>query len=140
MYPCARRMEDYEFQIQVAGQGFKVYYHHEPLARYRIHEGNESGARWMVRMCEQKVACLQETLNTYQTLRRLGWRARRRMADARMDLAIAYFKEAQYRPGILMLCRAVAGDPAQLVALTRLTGRWLAKRILRQPRADAAYL
>lgn len=128
-YPRARRMEDYEFQIRVAGNGFKVYYHHEPLARYRMHEGNESGARWMVSMCEQKVACLQEALTRYPALRRLGWRARRRMADARMELGIAYLKQGEYLCGVLTLCGSLSGDPLQAIDLGRLAWRWLTRRI-----------
>lgn len=136
-YPPARNVGDYEFQLHVAANGYKVYYLHEPLGRYRMHEGNASGPRWMVRTCARKVACLEDALARYPALRKLGWRARCRMADARMELAIAYFKEASYRSGILMLCRALVGDPAQLFALTRLAGRWLTKRLISQRRPGA---
>lgn len=128
-YPLARSMEDYEFQLRVAANGLKVYYQHEPLACYRMHEGNISGPRRMVRMCERKVACLQEALATYPALRQLGWRARGRVADAQMELAIAYLKEGNYRRGFMTLCRSVGGDPRQAGDLARLVCGWLPRRI-----------
>lgn len=128
-YPPARNVGDYEFQLRVAATGHKVYYLHEPLASYRMHEENASGSRWMVRTCERKVACLQDVSDDYGVLEKLGWRARRRMADARMELAVAYAKTGRYRDAIWMLGRSVSDDPRQLVDVARLAWRWLAKRV-----------
>ena len=127
-YPVARRMEDYEFQLRVAASGLKVYYHHEPLARYRMHEGNASGPRRRVNMCQRNVEFLQEALDRYPRLRRLRWRARRRIADARMELGIAYLKEGAYQRGVATLFRSVADDPRQTADQAGLVWRWLAKR------------
>lgn len=76
------------------------------------------------------MACLQEALAKYPALRQLGWRARRRIADARMELGIAYFKEGDYRRGVKTICRSVGGDPRQAADLVKLAWRWPPRRIL----------
>ncbi len=129
-YPLARNVGDYEFQLRVAANGYKVYYLHEPLARYRMHESNASGPRWMVRTCERKAACLDEALAQYAALGKLGWHARRRIADARMELGIAYLKKGNYGRGVMTVCRSVGKDPRQVANLAGLAWRWLAGRIL----------
>ena len=83
-YPPDRRLEGYRFQLDVAGNGFRVYYQHEPLARYRMHGGNASGPS--PTMCEEMITCLQSARSRYPSLRALGWRARRRVAQATLTL------------------------------------------------------
>lgn len=122
-YPVARKMEDYEFQLRVAGNGLGVYYLHEPLARYRMHAGNASGAGWMVEICERKVACLEEAFVTYPGLQRLRRRARARIADAQMELGLAYLRQGDYARAIATVGRSLAGDPRQLAEVARLAWR-----------------
>lgn len=127
-YPAGRRLEDYQFQFDVAASGFHVFYLHEPLARYRMHHDNESGAAAGAGMSEQLVAFLDTARTKYATVRRLGSRARHRVADARMDLGIAYLKAGLLGRGCRTLVRAIAEYPPQLVALARFAGRLLTRR------------
>ena len=48
-------LDDYDFQLRVAGEGFGVYYEHQPLASYRVHGSNESGASNSVRVGMKKL-------------------------------------------------------------------------------------
>lgn len=124
-YPASRRLEDYEFQLDVAAAGFGVYYHHAPLARYRVHAGNASGPTSGAGMGEQLLASLQAARTKYAAVRRMGWRARCRIADVRMDLAILYLKIGERWRGVLTLCRAVAEYPPQMMILARFIRRSL---------------
>ena len=122
-YPPERRLEDYRFQLDVAGSGFQVYYRHEPLARYRMHGGNASGAS--PAMCEEMVECLQSARGRYHSLRHLGWRAGRRVAQARMDLGIACLRAGERTRGVMALARAVVDYPVQGLVLIRFACGWL---------------
>lgn len=121
-YPSDRRLEDYRFQLAVAGSGFQVYYQHEPLARYRMHGGNASSPS--PAMCEEMVECLQGARTRYPSLRRLGWRARRRVAQARMDFGIACLRSGERVRGTMALARALADYPVQGLVLIRLASLW----------------
>lgn len=127
-YPAGRRLEDYQFQFDVAANGFHVFYLNEPLARYRMHEDNASGAAAGAGMSEELVAFLHSVRTKYSAVRKLGSRARQRVADARMDLGIAYLKTGFVGRGCRTLVRAIAEYPPQLVALARFARRFLARR------------
>jgi glycosyltransferase involved in cell wall biosynthesis len=122
-YPSSRRLEDYEFQMAVAAAGFGVYYVHAPLARYRIHGANASNET--VAMCEAKVRCLERALRRYPALGRLGDRARRRVADATLDLAVRRLKAGAVRPALPELLRALSDDPRLVGEVGRLSWRAL---------------
>lgn len=126
-YPTSRLMEDYEFQLQVAAAGFTVFYLHEPLGKYRIHDGNYSGERWIVRTCKRKVEVLEVALARTPALQRLGRRAQRRVADARMELAIGYAKARDYPRAAWTLFRSLGQDPWQAREIGRLALRWLSR-------------
>jgi glycosyltransferase involved in cell wall biosynthesis len=125
-YPVERWLEDYRFQLDVAGSGFQVYYLHEPLARYRMHDGNASAPS--PAMCEEMVVCLQAARKRFPSLRALGWRARRRMAQARMDAGVASLRVGELGHGIARLFRAVVDYPPQGLVFMRLVGGWMLKR------------
>ena len=93
-----------------------------------MHQGNRSGAAAGTGMSEQLVACLEATRTKYDAVRRLGWRARNRIADARMDLAVLYLKAGKVRRGIRALVQAVIEYPPQLLGLARFAWRFLARR------------
>ena len=128
-YPADRRLEDYRFQLDVAGSGFHVYYMHEPLARYRMHEGNASGPS--PAMCEEMVICLQTARTRFPFLRKLGWRARRRVAQAQMDLGVACLRAGEVGRGLMALGRAVAEYPPQGLVFVRSIRSWLLKHTSR---------
>ena len=113
-------LDDYDFQLRVAAAGYHVYYHHAPLARYRMHGENESGPRRMVRTCTKKVKSLEIALRRNPELRALGRRARRRLADARFELAVALLKNGSVWEGLLALLRSLLDHPAQSLEVARL--------------------
>ena len=127
-YPAGRRLEDYEFQLDVAASGVQVYYLGEPLARYRMHSGNSSGPAANARMTENLVACLERARDKYDRVRRMGRLARHRIADVRMDLAIVYLRSGRLGHGCRTLARAIAEYPPQALSLAQFTWRFLLRR------------
>jgi len=125
-YPMHRWLEDYRFQLEVAASGWRVYYHHEPIASYRMHGHNASAPNPM--MCREMVDCLEDARRRFAPLRQIGARARRRVAQARMDFAISSLRDGDIAQGLRSLGGALAAHPAQGVALLRFGQRWLAKR------------
>lgn len=128
-YPPERRLEDYRFQLDVAGSGFKVYYHHEPLARYRMHSDNASAPT--PTMCDEMVTCLETAREKYPSLRGLGWRARRRLAQARMDVGVACLRAGEGARGLRSLGRSVVAYPLQAFILIRFASGWLVRHSVR---------
>lgn len=124
-YPAGRRLEDYRFQLEVAGGGFTVHYQHEPLAQYRMHGRNASAPS--PAMCGEMVDCLEDMRRRFPSLRALGWLGRRRLAQARMDFAVACLRDRRRWQGLKALGRAIAEYPAQGLVLARLGQRWLGK-------------
>ena len=125
-------LDDYELQIRVAGAGYGVHYEHRTLARYRIHGGNESGAARAVRVCEQKLRCLEEAFERYSALRTPEARARERLAEVRQELGVSLVKEGRRLRGLTELARAALLHPRgtkQVVGMARRRmGRWLRER------------
>jgi glycosyltransferase involved in cell wall biosynthesis len=120
-------LDDYELQLRVAGAGHGVHYEHRPLARYRLHGGNESGPSRAVRVGRQKLRCLEEALVRYSTLRSLPRRGRRRIGEARRELALSLLASGQIREGTPALGRSLLEDPAGLVELGRIWRRKLGR-------------
>ena len=79
-------------------------------------------------MGEQLVACLESARVNYSRVRELGWRARWRIADARMDLAILYLKAGRLASGCRALARAIGEYPPQLIALAQVAWRSTIRR------------
>ena len=130
-YPAGRRLEDYEFQLDVAASGFGVYYCHQPLARYRLHRGNASSHCGLAAMAEQVVVSIRRAVEHYPVLREAPGRIRRRAADAETDLGIARLREGQVLRGFASLSRAVAGDPRRAMDLARIAWRQAVRRTRR---------
>lgn len=127
-YPAGHRLEDYEFQLDVAASGFGVYYCHQPLARYRLHRGNASRHYGLAAMAEQVVVSIRRAVEHYPVLREAPRRVRRRMADAETDLGIACLRDGQIRRGFASLARAVTGDPWRAIDLARIAWRQALRR------------
>ncbi len=85
-------LDDLHLQLKVAGHGYGVQYQHEALARYRVHDSNESGFANAVRVGEQKLACIRVCIDRYPELRGLKRRATRRLGEVRRELAIAHLR------------------------------------------------
>jgi glycosyltransferase involved in cell wall biosynthesis len=119
-------MDDYDLSLRVAGAGYEVYYCHEPLALRREHDGQCSGFANSVDTCRKQIRALRAALERNPELRssaRSG--VRRRLAQARLELAVSRVKVGQRAAGVGDLLRAVATDPSQLLRVARLGTRRL---------------
>jgi glycosyltransferase involved in cell wall biosynthesis len=117
-------LEDYDMALRVAGAGYGIYYWHEPLSRYRMHDANSSGET-NVRVCRQKLRCLRLALERNPELRRLGAAARRRVSEVQIELAISYLRAGERAAALRELAQALAGDPGQITRVARLGARRL---------------
>lgn len=122
-------LDDYDLQLKVAASGAGVHYEHRPLALYRDHGGNESGPAQGVRVGRQKLACLHRAAERYSALRSLGRAARRRLGDARRELALSLLRQGSLGAGMVELLRSLLEDPAGLGDLARIAGRKLARSV-----------
>jgi glycosyltransferase involved in cell wall biosynthesis len=118
-------MDDYDLSLRVAGGGYGVYYSHEPLALRRDHIGQASGSANSVLTCREQIRTLRLALERNPTLRSMGPRIRRRMAEAKLELAISRIYAGERAKGLSMLFEAVATDPAKLIDVARLGSRRL---------------
>jgi hypothetical protein len=72
---------------------------------------------------------LQLALERNPEIRRLGAAVSKRMADVMTELAISYAYAGARGEAVRALSRAVANDPALLIRLARLSGRWVRRRV-----------
>jgi glycosyltransferase involved in cell wall biosynthesis len=121
-------LDDYDLQLKVAGAGAGVHYEHRPLARYRVHGGNESGPARGVRVGEKKLACIVAARARYPEVRRLGARATRRQGEVRRELAIDRLKQGQLLRGAFDLAHSLVEDPGGALDLLGILRRKLEAR------------
>lgn len=118
-------LDDYDLQLKIAGAGYGVHYEHRSLARYRVHEDNESGRNRAVRVGEQKLRCLERALSTYAEIRRLGPTAKRRMGEAKRELGLSMLRDGQVLGGAGQLARSLSEDPWGVGEIARIATRKL---------------
>lgn len=118
-------MDDYDLALRVAGGGYGVYYLHEPLALRRDHVGQASGSANSVLTCREQIRALRLALERNPTLRSMGSGIRRRMAEAKLELAVSRLYAGERTKGLGMLIEAVATDPPKLIDVARLGSRRL---------------
>jgi glycosyltransferase involved in cell wall biosynthesis len=116
-------LDDFELQLRVAGSGAVVHYEHAPLARYRSHGDNESGAARAARVGRKKLEVVAEALRTYPALAALGVRGRRRRGEVRRELALSVLRDGHWVEGGSLLMRSLAEDPAGVADLARVARR-----------------
>jgi glycosyltransferase involved in cell wall biosynthesis len=116
-------LDDYDLALRVAGAGYQVYYHHHPLARYRVHGANSSGATNGVKVGREKLRCLRLALERNPEIRRQGAAVSRRLADVMMELAISCAYAGDRVGAARMAARAVVNNPALIARLAKLSGR-----------------
>lgn len=116
-------MDDYDLMLRVAGAGYGVYYCHEPLALRREHTGQCSGPANSVDTCRKQILTLQAALKRNPELRRAGPEIRKRMAQAKLELAISRIKAGQRASGISAMLQAIGTHPSQLGQIVRLGNR-----------------
>jgi glycosyltransferase involved in cell wall biosynthesis len=122
-------VEDYELALRVAGAGHQVYYCHKPLARYRIHDSNTSGAANGVKVGREKLRCLRQAIERNPELHSLGSRARRRFSHARLELAVMEIRAGQIGAGMKSALEAFVESPAVTIEALRMGAR-KARRIM----------
>lgn len=123
-------MDDYDLSLRIAGAGYEVYYCHEPLALRREHTGQCSGFANSVDTCRKQIRALRATLERNPELRRAGGaEVRRRLSQARLELAVSRINAGQRAAGVGDMLGAVASDPAQLLRVARLGTRRLRRAV-----------
>jgi hypothetical protein len=78
-------------------------------------------------MCAEMVDVLEDAQRRFPSLHAMGWRARRRLAQARMEYAVACLRDRRRWQGVKALGRSIVDYPAQAFELARLGQRWLLK-------------
>jgi cellulose synthase/poly-beta-1,6-N-acetylglucosamine synthase-like glycosyltransferase len=116
-------MDDYDLMLRVAGAGYDVYYQHQPLALRREHTGQCSGPANSVETCRQQIVTLEAALERNPELRKAGAEIRKRMAQAKLDLALSYLKDGRRGIGFRALLKAITTHPSQLAQVARLGNR-----------------
>ena len=123
-------MDDYDLSLRVAGAGYEVYYCHEPLALRREHAGQCSGFANSVDTCRKQIRALRAALERNPELRRAaGAEVRRRLAQAKVELAVSRINAGERAGGIGTLVGAVATDPRHLLSVARLGTRRLQRLV-----------
>lgn len=116
-------MDDYDLMLRVAGAGYDIYYHHEPLALRREHTGQCSGPANSVDTCRKQILTLEAALQRNPELHKAGAEIRKRMAQAKLELAVSYMKAGQRAIGLGAMLRAITTHPSQLGQILRLGNR-----------------
>lgn len=119
-------MDDYDLSLRIASAGYKVFYLHEPLALRREHTGQCSGFANSVDTCRKQIRALRAALERDPELRRAGGpEVRRRLSQAKLELAVSRINAGERAGGLGTLIEAVAEDPRQLLSVARLGTRRL---------------
>lgn len=116
-------MDDYDLMLRVAGAGYDIYYQHEPLALRREHTGQCSGPANSVDTCRKQILTLEAALDRNPELRKAGSEIRKRMAQAKLELALSYMKAGQRTIGLRAMLKAITTHPSQLAQVVRLGNR-----------------
>ena len=122
-------MDDYDLMLRVAGAGYGVYYCHEPLALRREHTGQCSGVANSVDTCEKQLRALHATLQRNPELWDRAAAIKRRLASAKLELALSRMNAGERAAGLGALIQAVAADPSQLKRVAHL-GRGRLRRMV----------
>jgi glycosyltransferase involved in cell wall biosynthesis len=113
-------LDDYDLALRVAGGGYEVYYCHQPLARYRDHGGNSSGAANQIKVGIEKLRALELALERFPRLRALNFVARGRLGEVMLELAVSHQRAGQYAAAAGMVSKALLTDPSQVRQVSRL--------------------
>jgi len=118
-------MDDYDLMLRVAGAGYGVYYWNESLALRREHTGQCSGVANSVDTCRKQMRALYGALKRNPELVNGSSAIKRRLASAKMELAVSCLNAGEKTGGLRSLLDAVATDPAQLFRVAHLGRRRL---------------
>jgi glycosyltransferase involved in cell wall biosynthesis len=118
-------MDDYDLSLRVAGAGYDVYYCDRPLALRREHTGQCSGVANSVDTCRKQIRTLRAALQRNPELRHESLKVNRRLASAKMELAVSRMRVGERVGGFCTMLNAVVSDPGQLSTLAHLGRRRL---------------
>ena len=82
-----------------------------------------------VHTCRQQMCTLNAALERNPELRVAGPEIRRRLAQAKVELAVSRINAGERRGGLSTLLEAIAADPSQLIQVMRLGGRRLQRLV-----------
>ena len=122
-------MDDYDLSLRVAGAGYGVYYCDEPLALRREHTGQCSGFANSVDNCRKQMRALHAALQRNPELWNDSSIVKRRLASAKMELALSRMRGGEPAGGFGTLLQAVATDPGQLFRVAHLGRRRLRRMV-----------
>ncbi|MGH9844744.1 MAG: glycosyltransferase [Blastocatellia bacterium] len=125
-------LDDYDLALRVAGGGYEVYYCHRPLAQYRDHGGNSSGAGNQIEVGVKKLRTLELALERYPRLRESRPVVSRRLGEVMVELAVSHQRAGNYHAAAGVLLKALLTDPSQLRQVYRLLGGRTHKLIARE--------
>jgi glycosyltransferase involved in cell wall biosynthesis len=122
-------MDDYDLMLRVAGARYGVYYCHAPLALRREHTGQCSGVANSVDTCRKQMRALHAALQRNPELWKASSSIKRRLASAKMELALSRMVAGERAGGLGTLLQAVAADPSQLFRVAHLGRRRLRRLV-----------
>lgn len=125
-------LDDYDLAMRVAADGYRVFYCHEPHARYRVHGTNASGASNGDVVGRQKVRCLKLALDRFPIDSELDRSTiRRRLAEAESESAIGHWLTRRHAQALRYAAAAVIHEPSLGVELSSRAIRRAGARVLR---------
>ena len=107
-------MDDYDLSLRVAAAGYGVYYCDKPLALRREHTGQCSGVANSIDTCQKQIRALRATLQRNPELRAQSSTVNRRLASAKMELAVSRIRDGERVGGFYNMLQAMVSDPIQL--------------------------
>ena len=122
-------MDDYDLSLRVAGAGYQVYYCHEPLALRREHSGQCSGVANSIDTCRKQIRTLNAAIQRNPELRDDQSMVNRRLAAAKMELAVSRMVAGERVGGFGMMLQTVATNPSQLFRVAHFGRRRLQRLV-----------
>lgn len=122
-------MDDYDLSLRVAAAGYGVYYCDKPLALRREHTGQCSGVANSVDTCRKQLSALRAALQRNPELRAQPSTVNRRLASAKIELAVSRIRDGEQVRGFYMMLQALVIDPGQLVRVAELGRRRLQRLV-----------
>jgi len=123
-------MDDYDLSLRVAGAGYGVYYCDQPLALRREHTGQCSGVANSVDTCRKQLRTLRAALQRNPELPGQSLIVNRRLASAKMELAVSRMRGGERVGGFYTMLQAVLADPSQLFRVAHLGRRRLRRLVV----------
>ena len=122
-------MDDYDLSLRVAGAGYQVYYCNEPLALRREHSGQCSGVANSIDTCRKQIRTLNAAIQRNPELRNDSSLVNRRLAAAKMELAVSRMVAGERVGGFGMMLQTVATNPSQLFRVAHFGRRRLQRLV-----------